>query len=396
VIDSTLSGNLASFRGGGLLNFRSATVAGSTFSGNSAGSDSGGGIYSEGSFSGSATLSVTASTFQGNSSAFFGGGVFSGSQNTATVATSKFSGNSSLLGGGIANFGTASLSVVNSTFSGNSAVFAGGGMYNASFDGSASLAVTSSTISGNSSANGGGIFNFDAATIRNTIVALNTGDFGPDVSGIFTSSGFNLIGIGDGSTGFTATGDQVGTAASPIDPVLGPLADNGGPTETMALLPGSPALNAGDPALAGTTDRRGVLRPQGPGVDIGAFELEYHTVDVVVKPGSNGAPINLNSHGQTPVAILGSVDFDVAAADLTTIQVEDPTLGIQVSPVESRLEDVNGDGQLDLLLFFSTEELADGALDAESIALLLTGFTTDGLGLFGTASVRIVGGNPRT
>jgi hypothetical protein len=100
------------------------------------------------------------------------------------------------------------------------------------------------------------------------------------VSGAFTSGGHNLIGDGTGSTGFVngVNGDQVGTAVNPIDPMLAPLANNGGPTKTHALLVGSPAIDRGDNTGAPATDQRGVGRPRdGDGnasriVDIGAFE----------------------------------------------------------------------------------------------------------------------------
>jgi hypothetical protein len=93
--------------------------------------------------------------------------------------------------------------------------------------------------------------------------------FGPDLDGTFASQGYNLIGNTQGASGY-APSDLVGTAFNPIDPLLGPLQDNGGPTQTMALLAGSPALNAGDPSQLGTTDQRGVVRSGG--VNIGAYQ----------------------------------------------------------------------------------------------------------------------------
>ena len=108
---------------------------------------------------------------------------------------------------------------------------------------------------------------------------------GPDLAGDFTSQGFNLIGAADGSTGFTngVNADQAGSIAAPIDPMLGPLQMNGGPTPTHQLLPGSPAINQGD-SFGVHTDQRGDRRPfpypnipnapGGDGSDIGAFELE--------------------------------------------------------------------------------------------------------------------------
>ena len=109
------------------------------------------------------------------------------------------------------------------------------------------------------------------------------------VSGTLTSQGHNLIGDNSGATITPTTGDQIGTSASPIDPKLGPLANNGGPTQTRALLPGSPgspAIDAGDdcvlndtcsPALGFslTTDQRGFMRKAGAHVDIGAVEVIY-------------------------------------------------------------------------------------------------------------------------
>src|SRR4029077_1211054 len=115
-------------------------------------------------------------------------------------------------------------------------------------------------------------------TVGDTISAGNTGH---DADGAFTSQGYNLIGIGDFSTGFTAQGDKVGTTANKIDPKLGPLQYNGGfGTDTFALTAGSPAIDAGNVNLS--SDQRGAQRilddPQVPnaagsdGSDIGAYE----------------------------------------------------------------------------------------------------------------------------
>jgi len=134
----------------------------------------------------------------------------------------------------------------------------------------------------------GGIYNNDGTqsvtNCRNTIIAGNTGSGSPDVSGSLTSQGHNLIGDGSGGSGFVAT-DLVGTSASPVDPKLGPLQDNGGPTQTMALLPGSPAIDAGDNAFApGPYDQRGPGFPRvvNGKIDIGAFEVQPLTVQCSV------------------------------------------------------------------------------------------------------------------
>jgi hypothetical protein len=109
--------------------------------------------------------------------------------------------------------------------------------------------------------------------MRNTILAGNAAPSAPDLSGTVTSQGHNLIGDGTGGSGYVST-DLVGTAANPIDPKLGPLQDNCGPTFTMALLPGSPAIDAGDPTDAPMWDQRGPGYPRVVNgmIDIGAYE----------------------------------------------------------------------------------------------------------------------------
>jgi hypothetical protein len=280
VTASTLSGNVAVLVGGGIYDEGTVTIATSTLVGNSA--TEGGGILNDG------TVTFIASTLSGNS-AIDGGGIRN--DGTVTLTASTLYGNLATYGGGIDNYlATATLTITASTLSGNSAD-TGGGINN--FFGQ--LTLTGSTLSDNSAAFGGGIFNWNGvgtAKIRNTIIATNrASNSGPDVSGDFSSLGYNIIGIGNGGTGFVAVGDQAGTAASPIDPKLGPLQNNGGPTFTRALLAGSPALNVGDPSLAGTADQRGVLRPQGGGVDIGAFENRPPTVSAFTKVGGVNNPL---------------------------------------------------------------------------------------------------------
>ena len=186
----------------------------------------------------------------------------------------------------------------------------GGGIYN----NANALTLTNVTITGNSAytcctfENGQGIHNENVTNVRNTIIAGNNSGIStvPDVTGNFNSQGHNLIGKatpgGDGSngdqTGFTngVNGDKVGSLAAPIDPVLGALGDNGGPTPTHKPLTGSPALDAGNDALAKdasnntlTRDQRGAGRfanATGPGtgtVDIGAFEFHPVMEDITDK-----------------------------------------------------------------------------------------------------------------
>ena len=117
--------------------------------------------------------------------------------------------------------------------------------------------------------------------VRHTIIAanlLNENGINPDIGGTFISNGYNLIGDSTGSTGFDATGDIVGTSDRPIDPRLAPLDFYGGPTQTIALRPDSPAIDAGDPTVLDTdptTDERGMPRRAADGsADIGAFEVQ--------------------------------------------------------------------------------------------------------------------------
>jgi hypothetical protein len=185
-----------------------------------------------------------------------GGGILN--LGTLEVNNSTISGNrAGTFSGGIHNVGT--LTVNSSTISGNSAGTDNGGIGNAS---AGTLTVNNSTISGNSANNnGGGIGNGSTATLNNTIVANNEGG---NCAGLpVTDDGGNL----------EWPGNDCGFALS-ADPLLGPLADNGGPTQTHALQPDSPAIDAAVECPPPATDQRGVSRPQGDACDIGSFELE--------------------------------------------------------------------------------------------------------------------------
>jgi hypothetical protein len=196
------------------------------------------------------------------------------------------------MGGGILNQGVAT--VINSTISGNSASL-GGGL--AGDPGGGNVSIINSTISGNSASTaGGGLHASGTVNVRNTIIAGNTSPSSPDVRNAFVSQGNNLIGASDGSTGFTngVNNDKVGTVASPLNALLAPLGNYGGPTQTFALLPGSPAIDAAnncvtDVAHCGdanipqlTTDQRGAgfNRLVNTTVDIGAFESRGFTIAV--------------------------------------------------------------------------------------------------------------------
>ncbi|MEY2527898.1 MAG: hypothetical protein QOE73_2669 [Verrucomicrobiota bacterium] len=286
----TISNGNTTAGGGGISNDGPSTVnvADCTISGNNASSGGGGGIENG---VNNAMVTLTNSTVSGNT-AFFGGGIFNNS--TVTLTNSTLSGNmSSNSGGGIFNNG-GTVTLTNSTLSGNTGGAGnngGGGI----FTGQGAVTLTNSTVSGNTSSGSGGGINAGSGTVtvKNTIIAGNTAvGSAPDLTstGSFTSQGYNLIGKSDGSQGFTncVNNDQVGSSATPLDPKLGPLQNNGGPTFTQALLTGSPAIDKGaaatDPVTSNpiTTDQRGFTRPVddssianatgGNGSDIGAFE----------------------------------------------------------------------------------------------------------------------------
>jgi uncharacterized protein YaiE (UPF0345 family) len=159
-----------------------------------------------------------------------------------------------------------------------------------------------------------------APVLHNTLIAGNfrgaTGATRDDVLGALNPGGdYNLIGDGTGMTGLSngVHGNLVGSAAAPIDALLGPLQDNGGPTKTHALLAGSPAIDAGDPAQLGVADQRGVVRSGG--VNIGAYQASASAF-VLAVPGTvaAGTPFDVtvkavDTFGQTALGYRGTVAF---------------------------------------------------------------------------------------
>jgi hypothetical protein len=239
------------------------------------------------------------------------------------------------LGGGIVNAGT--LALTNCTLNDNSADGssyngAGGGISNR---GTATL--TNCTLSGNSATEGGGISGPAFATLRNTIVA-NSPSGGDCTYGQINHGSHNLIEDATNSCGLTngVNGNLVG-----VDPMLGPLANNGGPMRTIALLPGSPAVNAGDadvcanPPVNGV-DQRGYVRP-GTGAancSIGAFEYNA--------PGPLGTCVgDCANDGQVTVdELLTMVSIALGTASMSACDVGDPNNDDQIT-VDEILTAVN-------------------------------------------------------
>ena len=305
--NSTVISNTAAFDGGGIYNQGIMTLANSLLDGNTADSY-GGAIYNQV----GGVLTIATTTISGNSGGK-GGGMINGG--TFTIANSTINDNiASCCGGGIENEGTGD--ITNSTISGNDADSDGGIVHY----GPSKLTVTNSTISNNTANFAGGIRRHSGTLeLNSTIIAGNIASIGPDCRGVLTSLGHNLIGTSDGCSFTPASGDLVN-----VDPKLGPLQDNGGPTLTHALLPGSPAIDAGDDSVLGpphnlTTDQRGEPRRQGAHVDIGAYEFEPLVL------------VDTNGDG-----VVDTADLSIVTASLNT------------QPSADTRADVNGDGKVDI------------------------------------------------
>ncbi len=288
-----VAGNSAVF-GGGIRNEGTLTVNQSTLRQNSAtggnAPGNGGGINNAG------TLALNLSTVSGNTAAGNGGGLRLASSGNVSLVRCTISGNTAPQGGGVSHQSTGTATLINCTLTGNNALNLGTGTQQtaggAIIDlGSGLLSLNSCTLSGNgvdpaSAIGGAGIYLQSPANVslQNTIVAGNTALVGPDIrkfSGTLNRSAANLIGKNDTvAVEFPAgspngNGDLAGTTAAPLIAQLAALGTYGGPTRTMPPQPGSPAIDAGvNSALLPTIDQRGLPRPSGLRVDIGAAEVQ--------------------------------------------------------------------------------------------------------------------------
>ena len=270
--DLSLNGNDSD--GGGILNVGYLSLLRVSVSTNKAPLGNGGGIYNRGTLS-----SVTESTISYNTAAQSGGGIYD-AQDMTIVRSAIFNNTAQGDGGGIQEVGTAN--VINSTVAYNRAVGNGGGINDG---GGATLKTYNVTVASNSAAAGGGLASAIPGSsweLRNTIVANNTASVGPDIYnpwGAQFSQGFNLVGNRADSDPGPLPAYQA-SDLPPGNPKLGPLQNNGGPTLTLALLPGSPAIDKGSNANllpSMTSDQRVFIARIINGgysntVDIGAYE----------------------------------------------------------------------------------------------------------------------------
>ena len=328
--DCTISDSIAGFQlgsllgGGGVTNDHGImTIAGCTISNNQEfDGKGGGGVLNE-----NGTMTITGCTISNNNAgpsgldlslrSFEGGGILNDggsliitnstiSGNTCSASNSEPGVSATAFGGGVHNSG--SMTITSCTISGNSAVGVtgidtgeGGGISNNSL-----LQITSSTIAHNSAtggngAFGGGIYGSFPTRTDSSIIALNSAATGgPDYftnGGELQSNGYNIIGNNADAIINSQPTDQIGTPAAPIDPLLGPLADNGGPTFTHALQPGSPAINRGNPA-APPQDQRGYGRVGVP--DVGAFEFNGIAPTPTQTPTPSPTPTQTPTPSPTP------------------------------------------------------------------------------------------------
>lgn len=278
--------------GGAIQNSGVLTVTRSVFTGNVA--MEGGAVFNQNS------TTISQSTFTNNAATIYGGGALLNAYGTTTVTTSTFVGNTGPGGGVLDNDTTVHIS--DSTFYNNTAGGNGGG----AIQNFGVVTITSSTLSGNISPYGADIYNYGSstATVSTSIVA--DGGSGANCGGSpIIDGGYNLD--TSSSCGFT-TGNH---SMTNTNPQLQSLAANGGPTQTMALAPGSPAIDMIPPSVTGCTgsaDQRGVSRPQGPSCDIGAYEETVVSSDT--QPPTTPAGLAATSNNAGAVALSWNASTD--------------------------------------------------------------------------------------
>ncbi len=330
VTDFAVRRNIAQFGGGIRVDTGAPTFSRGSVDGNAATDGAGLGLFNSG------QVTLTNVTVRNNTATGDAGGLWLEGGSTATLSNVTIEGNFSALdGGGLYDDGsTATLS--NITFSGNSAMGNGGGLYH---EGVAGATLRNVTFANNTAGqSGGGVFDESAATITQSILWANTPDQLFDQAGGAAPSIVRSLVQGGCPTGATCNPAETLTS----DPLLGQLADNGGATETHALLAGSPAIDAGDNAACATTDQRGTARPVDGDVDgtatcdLGAIEFAPGTPSVAFAAARSSAsesvttvdiPVQLSGKSPNTVTVVyrvaggtakgGGRDYTLAAGTLS-------------------------------------------------------------------------------
>jgi hypothetical protein len=394
---TTVSGNQIDGSGGGVYNTGSLSLVDSTILGNTS-QDAGGGIFNSG------ELTLLRSQVNSNqgwalglNGQYGGGGI--ANLGSADIQDTDISGNFTVsAGGGINNLGT--LNLRNSSLTGNWGRDRGGGLnqdesgqsilenvtfsYNMGdlggggvmiWGGTASLnhvTITRNMVAIGFIGNQGGALETHNAdvTIQNSLTADNRNYYGtlqPTVDcnlhpiGTVTNLGYNLVGIVDGCNWTLAPGDQTGTLASPLDPLLFDRGPYGGYSLSHPPNFGSPALDAANPATCAPFDQRGISRPQGPGCEIGAAEAGQIALAIDVRPDDPANGIDLSGRPRVSVALFSTPEFDVVTGlDRSTLTFghsgfEDSLYRPRSKPA-CTAEDVNHDGLPDLVCAFAIDK----------------------------------------
>jgi CSLREA domain-containing protein len=326
--DTLVSHNQASFNGGGIANGSRMAITRAMIADNQAEE------YAGGIFAGGAWVGIIRDSTIIFNSAPLGAGVYADYNGVIITSTTIFSNTASMDGGGV--YANASVTMTNATVSSNSAMGAGGGIYQTDLAGivtrlnNVTIANNTADADDDGTGDAGGVYvNGGILTTSNSIMAGNVdpGGEAPDCSGTVNSAGYNLIETAAGCTlAAAAPGDLTGAPA-----LLGPLADNGGPTWTHTLLPDSPAVNAGnpaapesEPAACTATDQRGVARAQAGRCDVGAYESDL----------DNPPTVQFSSAAYTATETAGSAVFTVtlSAASGLTVTVDYSTTAGSAMP----------------------------------------------------------------
>ena len=405
-VNSTISNNQASFNNGGIsadslfLEIKDSIIE------NNTADASGGGIGVNNSLA-----NISNTQIRDNTAGATGGG-FAVSSSETNLSDSTISGNSAAQSGGI-NVGSSTARISNSTIFGNSATVNEGGGIGSSAQ--STTTVNNTTIAGNEATEGAGIYRQPAITtedgvvdgefnLTSSLVANNANN--RDVSGgVIISGGNNLIGNGDGGQGVfdPAQGDLIGTADNPIDPRLGGLEDNGGATPTVALLPGSIAINAGSNPNDLSTDQRGAGfdRTIGDGTDIGAFEVQNIEEPPAIDPNlltvstlsddndGNFSEGNLSLREAIALAASGAtINFDSSLSG-GTIVLSSGELAIDrsltINGLGANQLSISGDNK------FRTFRIDNGDFDTQA-EVIIDGLTIRDAEGFGDGSLGLDGG----